>query len=49
MWALYRRLFPEEAFLHEHQGLASVEEALPPDIIAALRARLGLTPVEASV
>jgi manganese/zinc/iron transport system permease protein len=49
MWALYRRLFPEEALLHEHQGLASVEEALPPDLVADLRARLGLTPVEASV
>ena len=48
MWALYRRLFPEEALLQEHQGLMSVEETLPPDIVADLRAHLGLTPAEAS-
>jgi manganese/zinc/iron transport system permease protein len=48
MWALHRRLYPEEALLQEHQGLVPVEDALPPDIIADLRARLGLTSVEAS-
>ena len=40
MWALYRRHFPEEALLQEHQGLQPVAEALPPDIIADLRAHL---------
>jgi manganese/zinc/iron transport system permease protein len=48
MWALYRRSFPEDALLQEHQGLASVDEALPPDTVAALRTRLGLTPIEGS-
>ena len=48
VWALYRRLFPEEALLQEHQGLMSVDEALPPDIVADLRARLDPVPVEAS-
>jgi manganese/zinc/iron transport system permease protein len=48
VWALYRRLFPEEALLQEHQGLMSVDEALPPDIVADLRARLDLAPVAAS-
>ena len=48
VWALYRRLFPEEALLQEHQGLMSVDEALPPDIVADLRARLDPAPVGAS-
>jgi manganese/zinc/iron transport system permease protein len=48
MWALHRRLFPEEALLQEHQGLVPVEEALPPDIVADLQARLAVTHVEAS-
>ena len=48
MWALYRRLFPEEALLQEHQGLMSVDEALPPDIVADLRARLDPALVGAS-
>jgi manganese/zinc/iron transport system permease protein len=48
MWALYRRLFPEEALLQEHQGLVPVDQALPPDMIADLRARLGLAPIEAT-
>lgn len=48
VWALYRRLFPEEALLQEHQGLMSVDEALPPDIVADLRARLDPALVGAS-
>ncbi len=48
MWALYRRTYPEEALLHEHQGLVSVDGALPPDIISELQARLGPTPAGAS-
>ena len=47
MWALYRRLFPEEALLQEHQGLLPVDEALPPDLVADLRARLGRSAVGA--
>jgi manganese/zinc/iron transport system permease protein len=48
MWALYRRLFPEEALHQEHQGLVLVDEALPPDTVADLRAHLGLAAAEGS-
>jgi manganese/zinc/iron transport system permease protein len=36
LWALYRRLRPEEAAAMEHQGLIPIAEALPPDVIAEL-------------
>lgn len=44
MWELYRRLHPEEALLQENQGLVPVEDALPPDVIAELQARLASSP-----
>lgn len=44
-WALYRKLFPEEAANAPHQGVAPITQALPPDIVADLDQRLALQQV----
>lgn len=41
-WALYCRLYPEEAAGTTHQGVTAIKEALPPDLIADLDRRLSL-------
>ncbi|WP_137391889.1 metal ABC transporter permease [Rhodoligotrophos defluvii] len=40
LWDLYRRLFPAEAANVEYQGLIPIGQALPPDMVADLEARL---------
>jgi len=40
LWALYRRLHPDEAAALDHQGLVPIDRALPPDVVADLSARL---------
>lgn len=44
-WALYRKLFPDEAANTSHQGVTPIAEALPPDIVADLDQRLSLQKV----
>ena len=41
-WALYRRLYPEEAAGAAHQGVAPIRTELPPDLVAELDRRLSL-------
>ncbi|MGI6247629.1 MAG: metal ABC transporter permease [Pseudochelatococcus sp.] len=45
-WALYRRLYPEEAAGTTHQGITAIREVLPPDLVAELDQRLSLQQVQ---
>lgn len=47
LWGLYRRLFPEEAAATEHQGIGSISETLPPDLVADLEKKLTIQQVPA--
>lgn len=47
LWALYRRLFPEEAAATDHQGIGAISQTLPPDLVADLEKKLTLQQVPA--
>jgi manganese/zinc/iron transport system permease protein len=40
-WELFRQLYPIEAEIHSHQGLETIGNVLPPDLVADLDRRLG--------
>lgn len=39
-WTLFRRLHPEQAEIHAHQGLEPLSRVVPPDVLAELDRRL---------